>query len=102
MSCQVLHSDSAPCFVGNRQIHEDFGIVFFANHIRTLAESFDSRLADACHGQPRLSPEQTAKSSRSASLQRQFLFQSPSVASFLVGCVFILLDDVRVVNVNEN
>ncbi|KDR18664.1 Myocyte-specific enhancer factor 2 [Zootermopsis nevadensis] len=80
------------------QIHEDFGIVFFANHIRTLAESFDSRLADACHGQPRLSPEQTAKSSRSASLQRQFLFQSPSVASFLVGCVFILLDDVRVVN----
>jgi hypothetical protein len=26
----------------NRQIHEDMGIPFFADHIRALTESFDS------------------------------------------------------------
>jgi hypothetical protein len=34
-------------YVGNRKIHEDLGIPFFADHIRALTESFDSKLADA-------------------------------------------------------
>jgi hypothetical protein len=34
-------------YVSNRQIHDDFGIPFFADHIRALTESFDSKLADA-------------------------------------------------------
>jgi hypothetical protein len=38
---------NAPWYVGNRQIHEDLGIPFFANHIRALTESFESKLADA-------------------------------------------------------
>jgi hypothetical protein len=38
---------NAPWYVGNRQIHEDLGIPFFANHIRVLAESFDSKLTSA-------------------------------------------------------
>jgi hypothetical protein len=29
------------------QIHEDLGVLFFADHIRALTESFDSKLADA-------------------------------------------------------
>jgi hypothetical protein len=37
---------NAPWYVGNRQIHEDLGIPFFADHIRALTESFDSKLAD--------------------------------------------------------
>jgi hypothetical protein len=37
----------APWYVGNRQIHEDLGIPFFADHITALTESFDSKLADA-------------------------------------------------------
>jgi hypothetical protein len=50
---QVLQSKwlriatNAPWYVSNRQIHEDFGIPFFADHIRPLTESFDSKLADA-------------------------------------------------------
>jgi hypothetical protein len=38
---------NAPWYVGNRQIDEDLGIPFFADHIRALTESFDSKLADA-------------------------------------------------------
>jgi hypothetical protein len=38
---------NAPWYVGNREIHEDLGIPFFADHIRALTESFDSKLADA-------------------------------------------------------
>jgi hypothetical protein len=38
---------SAPWYVSNRQIHEDSGTPFFADHIRALTESFDSKLADA-------------------------------------------------------
>jgi hypothetical protein len=38
---------NAPCYVGNGEIHEDLGIPFFADHIRALTESFDSKLADA-------------------------------------------------------
>jgi hypothetical protein len=37
----------APCYFGNRQIHDDLGIPLFADHIRALTESFDSKLADA-------------------------------------------------------
>jgi hypothetical protein len=37
---------NAPWYVSNRQIHEDFGIPFFADHVRALTESFDSKLAD--------------------------------------------------------
>jgi hypothetical protein len=50
---QVLRSKSlriatdAPWYVSNRQIHEDLGIPFFADHTRALTESFDSKLADA-------------------------------------------------------
>jgi len=36
----------APWYVSNRQIHEDLGVPLFADHIRALTESFDSKLAD--------------------------------------------------------
>jgi len=35
-----------PCYVSNRQIHEDLGVPFFADNIRALTASFDSKLAD--------------------------------------------------------
>jgi hypothetical protein len=50
---QVLQSrclriaTNAALYVGKKQIHEDLGIPFFADHIRALAESFDLKLADA-------------------------------------------------------
>ena len=49
---QVLQSKclrlvtGAPWYLSNRQIHEDLGVPFIADHIRALTESFDSRLAD--------------------------------------------------------
>jgi hypothetical protein len=33
--------------MSNRQIHEDLGVPFFADHFRALTDSFDSKLADA-------------------------------------------------------
>jgi hypothetical protein len=36
----------APWYVSNRQIHEDLGVPLFADHIRAMTASFDSRLAD--------------------------------------------------------
>jgi hypothetical protein len=36
----------APWYVSNRQIHVDLGVPLFADHIRALIASFDSRLAD--------------------------------------------------------
>ena len=36
----------APCYVSNRQIHEDLGVPLFADHIRALTESFELKLAD--------------------------------------------------------
>ena len=36
----------APWYVRNRQIHEDLGVLLFADHIRALTENFDSNLAD--------------------------------------------------------
>jgi 4-amino-4-deoxy-L-arabinose transferase-like glycosyltransferase len=50
---QVLQSKclriatSAPWYMSNRQIHEDLGAPFFAEHIRALTDSFDSKLSDA-------------------------------------------------------
>ena len=34
-------------YLSNRQIHEDLGVPLFADHIRALTASFDSKLADA-------------------------------------------------------
>jgi len=42
----VCLATGAPWYVSNRQIHEDLGIPLFANHIRALTESFDSKFAD--------------------------------------------------------
>jgi len=48
---QVLQSKclrlatGAPWYVSNRQIHEDLSVPLFADHIRALTESFDSKLA---------------------------------------------------------
>jgi len=36
----------APWCVSNRQIHEDLGVELFADHIRALSVSFDSKLSD--------------------------------------------------------
>ena len=49
---QVLQSKclrlatGAPWYVGNSEIHEDLGVPLFADHIRALTASFDSKLAD--------------------------------------------------------
>jgi len=49
---QVLQSKclclatGAPWYVSNKQIHEDLGVPLFADHIRALTASFDSKLAD--------------------------------------------------------
>ena len=49
---QVLQSmclrlaTGAPWYVSNRQTHEDLGVPLFADHIRALTASFDSKLAD--------------------------------------------------------
>jgi len=49
---QVLQSkclrlaSGALWYVSNRQIHDDLGVALFADHIRALIESFDSKLAD--------------------------------------------------------
>jgi len=48
---QVLQSKclrlatGAPWYVSNRQLHEDLGVPLFADHIRALTASFDSKLA---------------------------------------------------------
>ena len=36
----------APWYLSNRQIHEDLGVPFLADHISALTASFDSGLAD--------------------------------------------------------
>jgi hypothetical protein len=49
---QVLQSNclclatGAPWYVSNRQINEDLGVPLFADHIRPLTASFDTKLAD--------------------------------------------------------
>jgi hypothetical protein len=53
MKLEVLQSKclriatGAPWYMSSRQIHEDLGVRFFADHIRAPTESFDSKLADA-------------------------------------------------------
>ena len=37
---------SAPWYVSNRQMQEDLGVPLFADQIRALTASFDSKLAD--------------------------------------------------------
>ena len=37
---------NAPWYTGNRQMHEDLGVPFFAEYITFLTERFDSVLAD--------------------------------------------------------
>ena len=36
----------APWYVNNMQIHEDMGVPLFADHVRALTESYDSKLVD--------------------------------------------------------
>ena len=51
-NCKVLQSKclriatNAPWYIGNRQIRDDLGITYFSDHIRSLTERFDSKLAD--------------------------------------------------------
>jgi len=42
----LLLATGAPWYVSNRQKREDLGVPLFADHIRALTESFDSKLAD--------------------------------------------------------
>jgi len=47
LQSKCLHlATGAPWYVSNRQIHEDLGVPLFADHIRALTESLESRLAD--------------------------------------------------------
>jgi len=43
--CLRLATDT-PWYVSNRRIHEDQGVPLFADYIRALTASFDSKLAD--------------------------------------------------------
>jgi hypothetical protein len=49
---QILQSNylriatNAPWYVGNKQIHEDLVIPFFADNMRAMTDSFNSKLAD--------------------------------------------------------
>jgi hypothetical protein len=46
-ACSVWRSAARTTwYLSNRQIHDDLGVPLFAEHIRALAASFDSRLAD--------------------------------------------------------
>ena len=45
-SPSVSLATGAPWNVRHRQIHEDLGVPLFADHIRALTASFDSKLAD--------------------------------------------------------
>ena len=36
---------NAPWYIGNRQIHDDLGVPYFSEHIRSLTEKFVSKLA---------------------------------------------------------
>jgi hypothetical protein len=59
---------NAPWYVGSKKIHEDLGIPFFADHIRALTDSFDSKLADA--GNPLFRPVEAAFKEAAKSTQR--------------------------------
>jgi hypothetical protein len=48
LQSKCLHIETnALWYVSNRHIREDLGIPFFADHMRALTESFDSKLAYA-------------------------------------------------------
>jgi hypothetical protein len=48
LQCNCLRiANNATWYVSNRQIHEDLGIPFFADHIRALTEGFNTTLTDA-------------------------------------------------------
>jgi hypothetical protein len=38
---------SPACYISDRQMREDVGVLFFADHVRAIIESFDLKLADA-------------------------------------------------------
>jgi hypothetical protein len=45
LQSKCLHiATNAPWYIGNRQIHDDLGVPYFSDHIRSL-ERFDSKLA---------------------------------------------------------
>jgi hypothetical protein len=47
LQSKCLHlATGAPLYESNRQIHEDLVVPLFAEHIRALSASFDSKLAD--------------------------------------------------------
>jgi len=47
LQSKCLHlATGAPWYVSNRQIHKDLRVPLFANHIRALTSSFESKLAD--------------------------------------------------------
>jgi hypothetical protein len=47
LQSKCLHlATGAPWYISNRQKHEDLGVPLFADHIRALTASFDSKLAD--------------------------------------------------------
>jgi hypothetical protein len=37
---------NAPWYIGNEQIHDDLGVPYFSEHIRSLTTRFDSKLSD--------------------------------------------------------
>jgi hypothetical protein len=39
------HCSSAPGYICNSQIHDDFGVPYFTDYIRSLTERFESKLA---------------------------------------------------------
>jgi hypothetical protein len=45
---------NSPRYIGNKQIHDDLGVPYFADHIKQLTERFDCKLADV--GNPLVAP----------------------------------------------
>ena len=51
-NCRSFNSSvatNAPWYIGNRQIHEDFEVPFFADHMIYITERFDWNSADVWH-----------------------------------------------------
>ena len=46
LAISSVSATGAPWYVSNRQIHEDLGVLLFADHTRALTASFHSKLAD--------------------------------------------------------
>ena len=42
----ALLATNAPWYTGNRQTHDDLRVPYFSDHIRSLTDRFDSKLAD--------------------------------------------------------